>query len=343
MIDKNEVLGWALTHIQEKNRGLISDVVKQFGISRPYATKLVKSFVDDGFLKVSGSASRPVYEAGQQVFVAQKYSLETVDEFDVLEFDFQPYFRNRLKDNVYGIVSHGFTEIVNNAKDHSEGTYVEVTVQVDGRHISISVDDDGVGIFGKIQQAMALPHPRLALLELAKGKFTTDSKNHSGEGIYFSSKMFDEFIIIANGLKFCHKNGLENDWLLENAKPGQGTYIYMQIALDSERTAREVFERFTSESEDGVFPFDKTIVPVKLLSVGGNNLISRSQGKRLTARFEGFRNVILDFKGIPEIGQAFADQVFRVFQNEHPEVKLFAVNVEPYVEKMISRIIGVKG
>ena len=55
--------------------------------------------------------------------------------------------------------------------------------------------DEGEGIFLKIQKALNLYDTRESLLELAKGKFTTDPANHSGEVIFFSSKMFDHFSI----------------------------------------------------------------------------------------------------------------------------------------------------
>jgi uncharacterized protein (DUF1330 family) len=61
------------------------------------------------------------------------------------------------------------------------------------------------------------------------------------------------------------------------------------------------------------FDFSKTIVPMKLAQLGDEQLISRSQAKRLIARFDRFKIVILDFKDVNEIGQAFADELFRVY------------------------------
>ena len=46
----------------------------------------------------------------------------------------------------------------------------------------------------------------------------------------------------------------------------------------------------------------------------------------------------LDFQGITEIGPAFADEIFRVFQLEHPDINVFALNTTPEVKKMIDRI-----
>ena len=79
---------------------------------------------------------------------------------------------------------------------------------------------------------------------------------------------------------------------------------------------------------------------VRLLRIGKESLVSRSQAKRLLARLDRFEEVVLDFDGINSIGQAFADEIFRVFQNEHPEVRLIPVNESPEVARMIRRATG---
>jgi len=93
---------------------------------------------------------------------------------------------------------------------------------------------------------------------------------------------------------------------------------------------------YTTEHEGG-FGFDKTIVSVRLELHGDDMLVSRSQAKRLLNRFDRFRVVVLDFEGISEIGQAFADEVFRVFPNFHPTTEICAINANDPVKKMISR------
>ena len=56
--------------------------------------------------------------------------------------------------------------------------------------------------------------------------------------------------------------------------------------------------------------FNKTVVPVRLAQYGNDQLISRSQAKRVLARIDLFSTVLLDFEGVPAIGRAFADEVF---------------------------------
>jgi STAS-like domain of unknown function (DUF4325) len=88
---------------------------------------------------------------------------------------------------------------------------------------------------------------------------------------------------------------------------------------------------------DGDYSFDKTIVPVRLLSCGDDRLVSRSQAKRLLSRIDRFKVVVLDFAGVATVGQAFADEVFRVFRTKHPQVDLQTKNVSTAVRRMITR------
>ena len=94
---------------------------------------------------------------------------------------------------------------------------------------------------------------------------------------------------------------------------------------------------FDSYSDDD-FGFSKTQVPVFLAAYGGENLVSRSQAKRLLARLEKFKEIKLDFNDVPSIGQAFADEIFRVFANQNPSVHLIPINANEQVQKMITHV-----
>ena len=306
-------------------------------MSRVTAANSLRRLVNDGWLESSGG-TRPTYRLGRNREIAETFSLPGVDEHIVWEHRYRPWFD--LPQNVLGIAHHGFTEMLNNANDHSGGKSVTVLMRLYEGDLAVAVLDNGIGIFEKIARAMNLPDRRLAILELSKGKFTTDPANHSGEGIFFTSRMFDQFQIEANGLRYDHDVRDRHDWLLEMDRPETGTLVYLSISANSQRTAREVFDEYTTGND---FGFDKTVVPVRLARIGNENLVSRSQAKRLVARFEGFRTVLLDFTGVDEIGQAFADEIFRVFANAHPEVELVEVHAIPDVEKMIirARTVGI--
>jgi len=65
--------------------------------------------------------------------------------------------------------------------------------------------------------------------------------------------------------------------------------------------------------------------------------MARSQAKRLLEGVEQSKEIIFDFKGIAKIGPAFADEIFRVFANAHPDIHLTPLHASAEVMKMISR------
>jgi hypothetical protein len=228
--------------------------------------------------------------------------------------------------------------MVNNTIDHSEGERVLVWMNQTDKVLTIMVSDDGVGIFRKISDALHLPDMRQALFELSKGKFTTDPSKHSGEGVFFTSRAFDRFEIEANGLHFEHISG-DRDALLEKKHMilDGGTFVWMAIPVNSERSLNDIYSEYTKAPDD--FDFSKTIVPMKLAQFGGE-LVSRSQAKRLIARFDRFKLVVLNFEGVAEVGQAFADELFRVYANANPTVELLPQNMSEQIERMWRRAIN---
>ncbi|MBY0443619.1 MAG: DUF4325 domain-containing protein [Burkholderiales bacterium] len=301
-------------------------------------TRRLSKLVEEGWLLSSGS-TRAVYKLANKCFIGKVYSLEgELDESICFTQNFRPYFAPFLPDNVMRIFEHGFTEMLNNAIDHSEGKRVFIGASLSEDQLRVRLGDDGVGVFGKIVESLNLPDKRLALLELSKGKFTSDPSKHSGQGIFFTSRMFDHFVIIANDLQYDHEEK-KIDVLAETCNDSAsvflGTRVDMVISRKSKRIAAEVFQEYSDDPCEDLFT--KTIVPVRLASIGGENLISRSQGKRLYTRFERFEIVILDFAGVDEIGQAFADEVFRVFVQAHPNVSISTRNTNDAIDRMIRR------
>ena len=202
------------------------------------------------------------------------------------------------------------------------------------------VIDDGEGIFKRIKRLCNLNDERQALLELSKGKLTTDPDNHSGEGIFFTSRVFDKFEIESKELEYSHDHKNEFDFIVDSKIPTEkiGTLVYMLIQRDSQRNTQDVFDEFTAGPTE--FQFSKTVIPVRLAQYKNEKLVSRSQAKRLLARVENFENVLFDFDEVTNIGQAFADEIFRVYAQRHPEIALVPVNMVENVKKMVGRAIN---
>ena len=91
--------------------------------------------------------------------------------------------------------------------------------------------------------------------------------------------------------------------------------------------------------DDGVGIFRKAHAALGLLDER-HAVLELAKAKRLIVRFEKFRTVVLVFKGVTLIGQAFADEVFRVFALAQPEVELISLNANKEVSKMIAHVLA---
>jgi anti-sigma regulatory factor (Ser/Thr protein kinase) len=310
-------------------------VADRFQISRQAASLYLRRLVAGGVVKQSGKTRAKKYVLRERLAAHFRVPLSSGLAEDRLWREHVAASVADLPPNVADICHHGFTEIVNNAIEHSEGSEIEAWVKRTALWIQITISDDGVGIFEKVRNALGLADARDAFLELSKGKLTTDPEHHTGEGIFFTSRMFDLFYIWSGTLCFNHNEPGDN-WLVETEKAFEkGTLVRMQIPQSAERTTREVFDKYAPSG--GGYGFTKTHVPVSLMRYGTENLVSRSQAKRLLTRLERFGEVLLDFEGVPMIGQAFADEIFRVYRGEHPEVKILFARASEEVEKMIRR------
>lgn len=332
----DEIRQFILESVEDHPANITSVVAGKFGISRQASHRHVHKLVQDGLLIPHGATRDRRYEVKPLVEFSIKLPLKELQEDKV----WREYIRSQLEnlpENVLQICQYGFTEMVNNAIDHSEGTDLVLFLKRTYKIIEMNLVDNGIGIFTKIQKELNLDDQLHAILELSKGKLTTDPAHHTGEGIFFTSRMFDEFSILSGKLYFKHYEP-DNDWLLEHTdEVHTGTDIQMIISAKSNRTTKQVFDRFTVKGDYG---FSKTHVPVFLARYGNENLISRSQAKRLLARFERFKEILLDFDDVDSIGQAFADEIFRVFTSQHPNIHLYHVNANKQVEGMIIRALN---
>ena len=302
------------------------------GVTRQAASAKLKKLVGLGYVEATGTSRARIYRLKVLKEASASFPIPGPSE-DIVWRELCAPMVGDLPENVCDIWHYGITEMANNAIDHSGSPIMRVGMIRTALHTTAWVADDGEGIFLKIQRALNLYDPRESIIELAKGKFTTDPANHTGEGIFFSGKMFDVYDIRSGNLHFMHDAGTV-DILAERDKAGKGTLVMMRLDNDSPRITKDVFDQFSSPDE---YTFDRTIVPVRLAIHEGEKLISRSQAKRITLRFEKFKHVILDFDGVSEIGQAFADEIFRVFRMAHPNIVMVPAHMTDAVKDMINR------
>ncbi len=330
-----EIRRFMLQMCRNKARNVAAETARHFGVTKQAAGRHLKILEEEGKVVSSGSGNVKLSWLATLRKETWRFPLDGLREDIVWSEAIAPLVAD-LPENVRDMWHYGVTEMANNAIDHSEGTTLTVHFARTALDVEIWVGDDGEGIFHRIQRLGHLYDPREAILELAKGKFTTDPRNHSGEGIFFASRTFDVFAILSRTLYFSH-NAERGDWLIEDDQDLPGTRVILRLDNDSSRTIKSVYDQFAEPDE---FSFSKTIVPVRLARHEGEKLVSRSQAKRLVSRFEKFKKVVLDFTDVEEIGQGFADEIFRVFASSHPGVTLTPINVTPEVQQMIVRALA---
>ncbi|MBO4700645.1 MAG: DUF4325 domain-containing protein [Alphaproteobacteria bacterium] len=310
---------------------------RHFGITPQAVLLHIKKMVSDGVLITAGQTRARRYRLKDTRYVYKYKIADGLSEDRVWVQDISKHFA-KFSANVWHIWDYAFSEIFNNAIEHSRGTEIKVVISQNAISTSMLILDNGIGIFKNIQNKFGLLNEHEAILELSKGKLTTDKKNHSGQGIFFTSRAVDRFVIESHGILFVHdtRMGKKPDILfdsMDGAPNHNGTAVFMRLNNTSKNILLKVFDDYTVDD----YGFDKTVIPIELAQYGDDFLVSRSQARRVLSRVQLFKHVIFDFKNVPQIGQAFADEIFRVFANAHPNIKIQYVNANKEVESMILR------
>ncbi|MFA5829855.1 MAG: DUF4325 domain-containing protein [Candidatus Gracilibacteria bacterium] len=302
--------------------------------SRVTVANYLKKLVKQGKLQQIGAGRSVRYVPDQTI----EYTNKGLEEHKVLiELESKYNFLKQLPENLQSIFTYGFSEMFNNAIEHSQSKKIQVTVQKEDTMLTFKVIDSGVGVFRNIMKKRKLKNEEEAIQDLLKGKVTTAPKAHSGEGIFFTSKTADKFVLNSYDYKLTVDNNLPDVFIEKNEKGIHGTEVTFSIDLNTKKHLNDVFMAY--QSSPGEYGFDKTEVLIKLYTMG-TIYISRSQARRVLSGLEKFKTIILDFNDVPTVGQAFADEVFRVFKTKYPKIKIQPINMQAGVNFMIKRAIN---
>ena len=330
-----DIRHFILANVDKHEHDISKLTAEHFGITRQSVNRYLQKLCGENLLTKSGKTQNIAYKLATLQEWRASFSLDPGLAEDVVWTNNIRQIILPVPDNILNIWQYGFTEMFNNIIEHSDGSMATVYIQKNSFYTEMFLHDNGVGIFEKIKTKLNLNDIFQAIFELHKGKLTTDPKNHTGEGIFFTSRMFDSFNICSKGVFFDHENDRDKDLILDHNFNVSGTIVKLRLSNHTTRTVKSVFSKFDSKTD---YSFNKTIIPIRLAQYGTDLLISRSQAKRILMRVELFQNVILDFNGVDYIGQAFADEIFRVFSQNHPKIKLLVINTNHEVEKMIKRV-----
>lgn len=324
-----------------------SELLRKVDVTRQYLSRILSELVASGELVKIGSTRGARYASPEKarsgvfdVKFQRKLRNVQLEEHVVLQ-DIERSLAgyNAISEDVRNIFVYAFSEMLNNAIEHSKSKDIVVTIGLHDGALSFTVDDFGVGVFRNIMSKRRLTSEIEAIQDLLKGKTTTAPRAHSGEGIFFTSKVADTFILDSYGQQLIVDN-LRHDLAVgeTRGRPKQGTRVTFTIALRSSRHLNDVFREYTADVDaSGVPAFNKTEITVRLYQTGGV-FVSRSQARRVLSGLEKFRVVVLDFDRVPMVGQAFADEIFRVFRLKHPHVEIRIDHANPSVKFMIERV-----
>ena len=338
-IDIAPLTQWITLAAVQHGADLPAHLMQRLQISRRRAVHLLRKLVALQWLQALGTPRKPLYQPGPLRQAVKRYPLAGLQEDLPWRRDFAPCFV--LPPAVARMAEHAFTELLNNAIDHSGGSTVTVSMRQTPLQLQLLVSDDGCGLFERIAQSFDITDPPLAMLELSKGKLTSAPERHSGHGLFFSSRLADVFDIHANAAAFQCRAWEHSAWRAGKAGPVAargGTSIYLAIMLDTPRTLDAVLRAHSASGEG--YGFERTRVALQLITGTdpGAMLASRAEARRAVQRLAEFRHADIDFSGIGHVGHGFADELFRVFGRQHPALALNPVGMAPQVAAMIDSV-----
>jgi anti-sigma regulatory factor (Ser/Thr protein kinase) len=338
------IKSFILKKIKDKGEIKTADVVKATGFSRAYINRFLQELREEDKIVLVGKANKARYVlANKQSF--RKVKRETLtfrrvltnksisEDFILSEIKRKTGIFLGLSKNVSRIIEYAFTEMLNNAIEHSKSKTIEVFMEKKEEIIHFDVFDKGIGIFNNIMKKKNLKNELEAIQDLMKGKQTTAPREHTGEGIFFTSKIADKLVIKSSKKKLIFNNILE-DVFIKDIKNTKGTKVTFTIKQDSKRNIDSIFKKYS----EGLFDFGKTKVIVKLYKMD-TEYISRSQARRIMSGLEKFKSILLDFNNVDTVGQAFADEIFRVWKSRHPNINVQYENANKNIEFMIRRAL----
>lgn len=319
-----------VSHARDQGKVSTDDAMRLLGVSRATAQRRLRALVRDGRLVREGAGRGARYVLPRARWERRLDGLEE----DRLWAEVRPSLADfGLSTRELGTVGYTFTEMVNNAIDHSRGRIVRVTAAASSSGVILEIIDDGIGVFRSVCECQRLSEDVEAVFVLEKGRFTTQPERHSGEGIFFSSKAANRYRLESGRVAWLTDNDVRDTAIELLPESRRGTRVVLTFVPGKVFALEDVFRPWT---DPDTLAFDRTKTTVRLAGFGVQ-LLSRSEARRVTVGLEKFRHVTLDFTGVDLVGQGFCDEVFRVFASAHPHVALSPTAMNDSVAFMVQR------
>jgi anti-sigma regulatory factor (Ser/Thr protein kinase) len=342
MLTKDKILQKA----RRKGQIRTSDFTRAFDVSRQYVSLLIAQLIETKQLIRIGSTKNAFYVLPEyaknhpqvlpQIFFKRLKNTNLEEHKILAEIEEKLPQISGLKEPIRNIFTFAFSEMLNNAIEHSKSRSISVEISVTDDDLWFIVNDSGIGVFRNVMRKKKLKSEIEAIQEILKGKTTTIPKSHTGQGIFFTSKAADIFILDSFGRQMTVNNKDHDIGIKKIGVIKKGTRVIFRIKTNSHKHLSDVFKKYTNLANEGDYGFDKTEIRVKLYTTSGIN-ISRSQARRILHGLDKFKIILFDFDKVPMVGQAFADEIYRVFHNKYPDIRLQEVNMGEAVKFMVER------
>lgn len=306
---------------------------------RTYASKILNQLIVEHRVRREKQGRNVIYFVSDMVIgLEENLKLKGLHEDEIwTKLRKTTNFLNDLSEQAENILYFAFTEMLNNAIDHSRSGVGYVKIWLEGDKLKFIVKDNGIGVFKNVMAKKHFSSEIEAIQEIVKGKLTTAARRHSGEGIFWTSKIADKFVLTSYKYELVVDNNIDDYTIKKLQKNLVGTEVYFEVEKGTKKSIRQLFRDYTFDQEH--LTLDTTVIPINLYQEG-DIWISRSQAKKVLAGLERYKKIIFNFAGVEVIGQAFADEIFRVFNIEHPEIILEPINMTDSVNLMVSRAIN---
>ena len=319
-----------MQRIFEEDPDFVDKTMAAFSVSRSTVYNYITRLQEQGELeRVGGSMPYRI------LYQTARFTVDTSKEKSedrVFTRDIAPLLAD-LPFNVQKIWRYAITAMLNNAMEHARASAIVVVVNKSRLCTIVGVLDNGVGIFRRIQQSYreemgeSLTTAEAASL-LYSGKYTTAPDRHAGEGIFFTAHLMDNFAIRSDMQLFTLSDEEDSD----GGERFRGTAVQMALANDTDRELAGVMATYVDDEEG----FIRTEIPMARV-FGGAIPMSRSEARRLGEMLIGFREAVLDFTDMPEIGPDFAHELFGVITRARGDLSLRAVHANAGVLAAIRR------
>jgi len=335
-VDKENVKQIVAELLKTRGHFQTSELAHRLGLSRQAAHGHLRGMVQAGSLRAEGRGRGAFYRSVRRLGPHWTYDLELggLDEDATwARFEHEVTALEEASARAKSLLHFAVTAVVSNARLHSGGTRLEVQwVHRDGA-LAVMLADDGVGLFSHLRQQSGLASDLEALHALSKGTLKSASPPCAGLGLFFAAKAVDRFTLRSGGLRWVVDSLLPDVALGLEPVPVRGTFIRMELALDTARDLKTLFDAYSDEALD----FRRTRAHVKLFE-WGTSFVSRRQAGELLQGLERFEEVKLDFQGVHTVGWSFLVEVLCRWPLLHPATRVTPVQMNAVVASMVSAL-----